>query len=69
MSLSVTPLLLHSDDVPAAAREALRDALAAPAAQRESHLELAARALYREADLECRDARELVGLADGSCDC
>jgi hypothetical protein len=62
MSLSLLPLLIHDADVPASARSALRDAVAAPAAERRSHLETAARALYREADLDCPDARELVGL-------
>jgi hypothetical protein len=67
MSLSVASLLLHDDDVPAAVRAALRDAYAAPEEQRTPLLELAARALYREAELECDDARELVGLPDGVC--
>ncbi len=58
----MAPLLLHSDDVPAAVREALRDAYRAPAEQRRAHLETAAQALFREAHLDCADARELVGL-------
>lgn len=63
MSLEITRLLLHSDDVPPEARAALRDAYNAPAAERELHLVAAAKILHREVELECRDARELVGLA------
>jgi hypothetical protein len=62
MSLSLVPLLLHESDVPAAARAALHAATRAPAAERRRHLETAATALYREARLDCADARELVGL-------
>jgi hypothetical protein len=62
-TLSLAPLLIHTDDVPADARAALRDAYNAPADEREPHLEAAALALYRDADLDCADARELVGLA------
>jgi hypothetical protein len=68
MSFSVAPLLLHSDQVPATARHALRAAYAAPIEERSPHLESAARILHRELDLDCVDARELVGLsAEGSC--
>jgi hypothetical protein len=63
----MAPLLLHLDGVPAGARAALRDALDAPAEQRARHLEEAARALHDVADLDCDDARELVGLSAGSC--
>jgi len=62
MSLSLAPLLIYDDDVPASARAALREADLAPAEERQAHLEAAARALYREAQLDCADARELVGL-------
>jgi hypothetical protein len=67
MSLSLTSLLLHSNDVPADARAALRDASSASDAERISLLESAARILYREVDLECSEVRELVGLDTGSC--
>jgi hypothetical protein len=68
MSFSVAPLLLHTDHVPATARRALRAAYDAPLDQRTPHLESAARILHRELDLDCSDARELVGLSeDGSC--
>jgi hypothetical protein len=72
MALSVVPLLLHSDSIPAGARLALEDALAQPEANRAPLLAAAARILYNEASLECIDALELVGLApplDGSCGC
>jgi hypothetical protein len=68
LSFSVAPLLLHTDQIPATARYALRAACDAPIEERTSHLESAARILHRELDLDCDDARELVGLsADGSC--
>jgi hypothetical protein len=62
MTFSLLPLLLHEDDVPVTARVALRRANLAPAATRRVYLELAARALTRDANLDCEDARELVGL-------
>jgi hypothetical protein len=68
MSFSIVPLLLHSDAVPSGARSELRAAYDAPLEERSLHLEAAARILYLEADLDCGDARELVGLSDaGSC--
>jgi hypothetical protein len=70
MSFSVTPLLLHSDQVPTAARRALRAAYDAPIEERAPYLESAARILHRdgELDLDCVDARELVGLSvEGTC--
>ena len=63
MSFSLVPLLLHDDDVPETVRAALRDADHAPAGERQAHLEAAALALFRDAHLECAEARELVGLA------
>jgi hypothetical protein len=63
MTLSFAPLLLHGDLVPPAARRALRAAHAAPQEQRTQYLESAARILNQHLDLDCRDARELVGLA------
>lgn len=62
MSLSLVSLLLHEDEVPATARAALRRARDAPPGERRAHLEAAARSLYRDAHLDCTDARELVGL-------
>ena len=64
MTFSITSLLLHSDSVPVRARAALRAAYASPLDQRSPHLESAARILYLELDLDCSDARELVGLSD-----
>ena len=60
--ISLLPILLHSDDVPASARDALLAASVAPVDEQRTHLEAAARALFRDAQLDCADARELVGL-------
>ena len=65
--LSLTPLLIHSDAVPAEAKSALRAASAAPPERRRSELQTAARALFEATDLECRDVKELVGLPDIKC--
>lgn len=62
MSLSMASLLLFEDDVPEATRAALREAAVASTEDRPRLLQLAASALYREAQLDCDDARELVGL-------
>ena len=62
MTLSLLPLLLVEEDVPASARAALREASRMPEEARRAHLEAAARSLYAEAHLDCADARELVGL-------
>jgi hypothetical protein len=68
MNLSMTPLLIASNDVPATARRALHAARDAPPAERSSHLETAARSLYGDLGLDCDDARTLVGLPEaGSC--
>ncbi len=68
MAMSMAPLLMYSELVPAAAREALRAAYAVPAALRGASLESAARILHRETGLACTDVRELVGLdEDGDC--
>jgi hypothetical protein len=63
MSLSMAPLLMHSEQVPAEARDAIRAAYNAPVQQRAARLEAAARVLHRATGLECSDVRELVGLA------
>ncbi len=62
MSISLVSLLLHEADLPAPARAALRKATEAPAWARRMYLEAAARSLYRDARIDCADARELVGL-------
>ncbi len=65
MALNIAPLLIHSDAVPGPAREAIRAATAAPPEIRGMALESAARLLHSQTDLDCRDVRELVGLAPG----
>jgi hypothetical protein len=62
MSLSMLPLLIHSEQVPAKARDAIRAAYEAPPQHRDARLESAARVLHHATGLECSDARELVGL-------
>ena len=66
--LHMAELLLHSNDVPQAARVAITSALSAPADERHLSLMEAARILHYDVGLDCEDARELVGLAD-SCGC
>lgn len=67
MRFSVAPLLIHSDAVPAQARDALLAASDASLEDKTRALEQAARVLYHETDLDCRDARELVGLSSVGC--
>jgi hypothetical protein len=62
MSFSLVSLLMVEDGVPATVRDTLRAAVRAPIPERRRLLEKAARALYFEAELDCADARELVGL-------
>jgi hypothetical protein len=70
MGFTMIPLLIHSDSVPQAARDALRLANAAPPETRAVALENAARVLYRETDLECGEVRDLVGLPNtNGCHC
>jgi hypothetical protein len=64
MSLSMGPLLMHSEHVPALAREAIRAAYAAPPDRRTAGLEAVARVLPQATGLECSDVRELVGLPE-----
>ena len=64
MSFSMAPLLIHSADVPPAARRALLAASATQADARRAHLVSAARILYAEVGLACAEACELVGLVD-----
>lgn len=65
--LHMAELLLHSQDVPEAARTALASALTAPADARKPSLLEAARILATDAGLGCADACELVGLSDDDC--
>jgi hypothetical protein len=68
MSLSMAPLLMHSEQVPAEARDAIRAAYDAPPQHRAAGLEAAARVLHHATGLECSDVLELVGLpGDGDC--
>lgn len=67
MRFSVAPLLIHSDAVPAEARDALLAASDASLEEKIRALELAARVIHDETELDCRDARELVGLSYGCC--
>jgi hypothetical protein len=68
MSLSMAPLLMHSEQVPAEARDAIRTAYEGPPENRNTGLESAARVLHQTTGLECSDVRELVGLPGGG-DC
>ena len=65
--MSMASLLIHSEGVPTAAREALSAAHREPPDRKQALLESAARILYREVGVACADARELVGLSPGSC--
>jgi hypothetical protein len=68
MSLSMTSILVHSEQVPAEARDAIRAAHEAAPEQRGAQLVSAARILHLATGLDCSDARELVGLpSDGDC--
>lgn len=72
MSFSIAALLVHDAHVPAGARDAIRDALVASSGSRRSRRSLlaqAARILHREAEVDCADALELVGLEDDGCGC
>jgi hypothetical protein len=68
MSLSMAPLLMHSEQIPTEARDAIRAAYDAPLQHRAARLEVAARVLHQATGLACSDVRELVGLpGDGQC--
>jgi hypothetical protein len=62
----VTPLLLHSEDVPAQAKAELLAAQNTVGEDREEHLLTAAKSLYYGTSLGCSEARELVGLSEPS---
>ena len=66
MGLSIAPLLIHDDRVPAEAREALRVASSGPVERRAAALQSAARVLVRETDLDCGEVRDLIGLPASS---
>jgi hypothetical protein len=67
--LRIAELLIHSDDVPPAARTALASAYQGPETDRTGNLIEAARILHRDIGLDCEDARELVGLDATDCGC
>jgi hypothetical protein len=66
MSFDVTPLLLHSEDVPAQAKAELLAASRSEGEARQAHLTLAVKSLYYGTSLGCDEARELVGLTSGA---
>ena len=66
--LNMAELLIHSDDVPLAARVALASATSGPAERRVDNLLQAARILATDTGIDCEDACELVGLSD-DCGC
>jgi hypothetical protein len=67
MGFSIARLLVHNDAVPRAAREAIARANIGSREEQKRALETAARVLFRETELDCRDARELVGLDAAPC--
>ena len=67
MSLSLAPILLHSDDVSPAAKRALHAGLNGPMPLRRLALESAAKLIVIETGVSCDEARELVDLPPGNC--
>jgi len=67
MAISMMPLLIHSPAVSPEVRAALKAAHHSPPEQRRAELETAARLLYREVALDCRDVRDLIGLTPQPC--
>lgn len=67
--MSMASILMHSDAVPASARDVLREASSAPPPSRDALLEAAAKILYAETGLPCEDVLELVGLRESECGC
>jgi hypothetical protein len=68
MGLNLAPLLMHSEYVSLEARSAFRVAHTAPPEERKRALEAAARTLFRETGISCRDARDIVGLDAPGCE-
>ena len=62
MAISMMPLLIHSESLSNEVRAALKAAVVAAPDARSAQLETAARLLHREASLDCRDVRDLIGL-------
>ncbi len=67
MSYSMASILVHSESIPPAARDAIRAAQEGPPEARIAWLESAAWILHAETGVACPDARELVDLQPGSC--
>jgi len=67
MGFPMVSLLVHSESVPSAAREALRFAIHAAPELRAGALRKAAEILFAETDLECAEVKALVGITDGVC--
>jgi hypothetical protein len=67
MSFSMASLLLHNEQLPATARDALKAAHDSAPEARRGLLESAACILHDEVGVECSDARELVDLHPGDC--
>jgi hypothetical protein len=67
MSFSMTRLLIHNDELPRAARDALFAATYGPSDSRDLELASAAWVLHSELGLGCDDARELLGLEGLEC--
>lgn len=67
MAFTLAPLLIFDPAVPPRAREALRAGLSGPPEARQREFELAARVIFNETELDCREARELVGLSSAEC--
>jgi hypothetical protein len=63
MAMSMMPLLIHSESLSNEVRAALKAAVVAAPEARPAQLESAARLLHREAALDCRDIRDLMGLS------
>lgn len=68
MSLSMSSLLVHDLQVPAAARALLAGLRDAPESERFEAQKSAARILMDETNLDCSDVRELVDLPDCGCE-
>ncbi len=64
--INLAKLLIHDEAVPRLARDALHAASFGPPSQRRAELEVAARILLSETDLDWPDTRELLGLPDAS---
>ena len=62
MAISMMPLLIHSESLSNEVRAALQAAVVATPEARPAQLETAARMLHREASIDCRDIRDLIGV-------